>query len=122
MSRVGQEVRLYKWDDVPLETISEVFARKIVWGEREMVAQIFMKKGCVVPMHNHEAEQMTQVFTGALRFVIAGEEIIVRPGEILRIPSWVEHSATALEDTMEVDIFSPIRRDWLDKTDNYLRR
>jgi quercetin dioxygenase-like cupin family protein len=115
-------VKLYNWDDVPLETISERFARKIVWGERAMVAQIIMKKGCLVPMHNHESEQMTQVFTGALKFVIAGQEIIVRPGEILRIPSWVEHSAEALEDTMEVDTFSPIRHDWIDKTDDYLRR
>ena len=122
MTVAANDVRLYTWDDIPLETLSDVFSRKIVWGEREMIAQIFMKKGCLVPLHNHEAEQMTQVFKGALKFIVAGREIVVHEGEILRIPSWVEHSAEALEDTMEVDVFSPIRQDWLDKTDQYLRR
>ena len=65
-------------------------------------------------MHSHESEQMTYVLQGALKFLIAGEEITVREGEVLHIPSWVEHQAEALDDTFELDLFSPIRQDWLD--------
>ena len=99
-----------------------LLSRKIVTGEREMLAQIYLKKGALVPMHNHESEQMTYVLQGALKFLINGEEITVREGEVLHIPSWVEHQAEALEDTFELDIFSPIRQDWLDHTDTYFHK
>ena len=73
-------------------------------------------------MHSHESEQMTYVLQGALKFLINGEEITVREGEVLHIPSWVEHQAEALDDTFELDLFSPIRQDWLDHTDTYFQR
>jgi quercetin dioxygenase-like cupin family protein len=84
-----------------------------------MIAQVYLKRGALVPTHAHESEQLTCVLQGALRFLVNGEEIIVREGEVLCIPSWVEHQAEALEDTFELDVFSPIRQDWLDKTDDY---
>ena len=96
-----------------------MISRKIVTGEREMLAQIYLKKGALVPMHSHESEQMTYVLQGALKFLVGGEEITVREGEVLHIPSWVEHQAEALDDTFELDLFSPIRQDWLDHTDTY---
>ena len=99
-----------------------MLSRKIVAGEREMLAQVYLKRGCLVPMHSHESEQMIYVLQGALKFQVAGEEVTVREGEVLHIPSGVEHQAEALEDTFELDIFSPIRQDWLDQTDDYLRR
>ena len=105
-----------------LEKVTEMISRKIVTGEREMLAQIYLKKGALVPMHNHESEQMTYVLQGALKFLIAGEEITVREGEVLHIPSWVEHQAEALDDTFELDLFAPIRQDWLDHTDTYFHR
>src|SRR5687768_15259419 len=116
------EIQHLRWDDIPLEHVSETLSRKIITGEREMVTQIFMKQGCFVPTHSHESEQVTYVLKGALKFCLAGREIVVRAGEVLCIPSWLEHSAEALEETLEMDIFSPIRQDWLDKTDAYLRR
>jgi quercetin dioxygenase-like cupin family protein len=115
-------VRLYRWDELALEKVTEMISRKIVTGEREMLAQIYLKKGAVVPMHSHESEQMTYVLQGALKFLVGGEELVVRDGEVLHIPSWVPHQAEALEDTFELDLFSPIRQDWLDKTDDYFRR
>lgn len=118
----GGTVQHVAWNDVPLEQVNEHMGRKLVTGEREMVTQIFMKQGCFVPTHSHESEQITYVVTGALKFRLDGREIIVRAGEVLCIPSWMEHSAEALEETLEMDIFSPIRQDWLDKTDDYLRR
>ena len=96
-----------------------MISRKIITGEREMVTQIYLKRGAIVPMHSHESEQMTYVLQGGLRFLINGEEITVREGEVLHIPSWVPHQAEAIDDTFEMDIFSPIRQDWLDGTDSY---
>ncbi|MBI1873552.1 MAG: cupin domain-containing protein [Acidobacteria bacterium] len=115
-------VRLYRWDEIALEKVTELVSRKIITGEREMLTQIYLKKGCLVPMHSHVSEQMTYILQGALRFQIGGEEITVRVGEVLHIPSWVPHQAEALEDTFELDLFSPIRQDWLDKTDDYFHR
>ena len=109
--------RLQRWDELALEKVTEMISRKVVTGEREMLAQIYLKKGAVVPMHSHESEQITYVLQGALRFLIDGEQITVREGEVLLIPSWVEHQAEALDDTFELDVFSPIRQDWIDKTD-----
>ena len=115
-------VTLHRWDEIALEKVTEMVSRKLVTGEREMLAQIYLKRGCLVPMHSHESEQMTYILQGALKFLIGGEEITVREGEVLHIPSWVEHQAEALEDTFELDLFSPIRQDWLDHTDDYFHR
>ena len=115
-------VRLHRWDEIALEKVTEMLSRKIVTGEREMLAQVYLKRGCLVPMHSHESEQMTYVLQGALKFLVGGMEVTLREGEVLHIPSRVQHQAEALEDTFELDIFSPIRQDWLDHTDDYLRQ
>ncbi len=107
--------RLHRWDEIALEKITDMFSQKVVSGEREMLAQIYLKRGALVPLHAHESEQMTYVLQGALRFLVDGEEIIVREGEVLHIPAHVPHQAEALDDTFELDVFSPIRQDWLDE-------
>jgi quercetin dioxygenase-like cupin family protein len=105
--------RLFRWDEIALEKITEMISQKIVTGDREMLAQIYLKRGALVPMHAHESEQMTYILQGALRFHVDGEEIVVREGEVLHIPSGIPHQAEALEDTFELDVFSPIRPDWV---------
>jgi quercetin dioxygenase-like cupin family protein len=105
--------RVHRWDEIALDKITELMSQKIVAGEREMLAQIYLKRGALVPMHAHESEQMTYILQGALRFLVGGEEITVREGELLHIPSWTPHQAEALEDTFELDVFSPVRQDWL---------
>ena len=107
-------IPVHRWDEIALEKITEMFSQKIVTGDREMLAQIYLKRGALVPIHTHESEQMTYVLQGALRFLVDGEEIIVREGEVLHIPSGAPHQAEALEDTFELDVFSPIRSEWLD--------
>src|ERR1700674_401511 len=102
----------YTWDYVPLEQMSDVISRKVISGEKAMVAQVFLKKDAVVPEHSHESEQITYILEGALKFELEGREVIVRKGEVLLIPSWVPHRAVAMEDTLDLDIFSPIRKDW----------
>jgi quercetin dioxygenase-like cupin family protein len=112
----------YRWDDIASEKVTDLISRKVVTGEREMLAQIWLKQGAIVPTHAHESEQISYVLQGALKFTIQGEEFIVREGEVLHIPSMVPHQAEALDDCFEMDVFSPIRQDWLDKTDDYFRR
>jgi|SRR5688572_11582942 len=106
-------VRVHRWDEIALEKITEMISQKIVAGEREMLAQIYMKRGALVPMHAHDSEQMTYILQGALRVLVGGEGITVREGEVLQIPSGALHQAEALEDTVEFDVFSPVRQDWL---------
>jgi len=106
-------VRLHRSDEIALDKVTEMLSRKIVSGEREMLVQIYLKRGCLVPTHSHESEQMTYVLQGALKFLIGGDDITVREGEVLHIPSGMEHQAEALEDTFVLDVFSPIRQDWL---------
>jgi quercetin dioxygenase-like cupin family protein len=115
-------VRHVRWADLPKETVTAQLSRRLVTGERMMLAQVYLEKGCIVPRHSHENEQITWIVEGALRFWIGAdgaEEVVVRAGEVLHIPSNVPHMAEALEDTLDVDIFSPIRQDWLDHTDSY---
>src|SRR5207247_4333260 len=117
-----QTVRLHRWDEIALEKVTEMLSRKLVTGEREMLAQIYLKRGCLVPNHSHESEQITYVLQGALKFLIGGEEITVREGEVLHIPSWVEHQAEALDDTVELAVLSPRRQDWFAGTDPHFPR
>jgi quercetin dioxygenase-like cupin family protein len=112
----------YVWDKMEKEVLSPAIARKIISGDKAMVAQVFLEKGAVVPEHHHESEQITYILEGALKFELEGREIVVNAGEVLRIPSNVPHRAVALADTLDLDIFSPIRHDWLKRDDDYLRR
>lgn len=120
----SREVRWYRWEELPWEPLNEKLERRLITGERVMIAHVYLKKGCVVPLHRHENEQITYILEGALRFLIGedrGQEIVVHAGEVLHLPSNVPHEAEALEDTLDVDVFSPPRQDWLDRTDAYLR-
>ena len=114
-------MEFFTWDEMKKEVLSPTIGRKIISGERAMVAQVFLAKGAVVPEHHHESEQITYILEGALEFLIEGKTIVVGAGQVLRIPSNVPHRAVALEDTLDLDIFSPIRHDWLTKDDAYLR-
>src|ERR1700692_3114166 len=114
-------VEYFTWESVPLEVMSDMISRKVISGDKAMVAQVFLKKGAVVPEHHHESEQITYILDGALKFELEGREETVHKSEVLRIPSHVPHRAVALEYTLDLDIFSPIRTDWLTKDDAYLR-
>jgi quercetin dioxygenase-like cupin family protein len=114
----------HRWDDLPKEPLKEDLARRLISTDRMMLAQVFLDKGCIVPLHAHENEQLTYILEGKLRFWLGeeGSELVdVRAGEVLHIPSGVPHKAEALETTLDVDIFSPPRQDWLDGSDAYLR-
>jgi quercetin dioxygenase-like cupin family protein len=121
----GKGVTLHRWDDIPREPVTETISRRLVTGERMMLAHVYLAKGAIVPRHSHDNEQLTYILEGALKFWIGedgAQELIVRAGEVLVIPSNVPHKAEALEDTLDVDVFSPPRQDWLDGTDHYFRQ
>lgn len=114
-----------RWSDVPVEQMNPLITRQFITGERAMIARIDLKKGAVVPWHSHVHEQIAWIAEGALKFTMreqGGErEVVVRAGEVLVLPGNVPHMAEALEDTVDFDIFSPPRQDWIAKEDAYLR-
>ena len=114
-----------RWEDIPRETVTDRIARRLFTGERMMLAQVYLDEGAIVPWHSHENEQLTWVLEGTLKFWIGEEgspdvrEVVIEAGDVLFIPSNVPHKAEALADTLDVDIFSPPRQDWLDGSDTY---
>jgi quercetin dioxygenase-like cupin family protein len=116
--------RHYRWDDMPKETLNALLGRRMITGERVMLTHVYMEPGVIVPMHSHENEQLTYILEGTLRFWLGDDEsepVDVHAGEVLYIPPNLPHKAEALERTLDVDIFSPPREDWLAGTDDYLR-
>jgi len=114
-------MNLYSWDEIPEERLQEDISRKVISGERLMAAHVFLRKGAVVPAHNHESEQLTYILEGLLELTLPGGVFRLGAGQVLLIPSNLEHSAVALDDTLDMDVFNPIREDWLTGEDHYLR-
>ncbi len=109
------------WSSVALEDLNPLLQRQFVVGQEIMVARVLLKRGCIVPKHSHINEQFTYILEGALKFWIDGRVVVVNAGEVLTIPPNVPHKAEALVDTVDLDIFTPPRADWIGKTDQYLR-
>ncbi len=105
-----------------IEQLNDKLSRQMISGENATISQLLLKKGAVVPRHSHLNEQYSWIISGALKFIFDDREILVGAGEILLIPANVAHSAVALEDTVDVDIFAPRREDWIRKEDSYLRK
>lgn len=110
------------WHTIPLEDLNPLLQRQFVVGQEIMLARVLLKKGCIVPEHSHHNEQLTYIVEGALKFWIDNREITVHAGEVLCIPANMPHKAEAVEDTVDLDIFCPPRADWINRTDQYLRK
>jgi len=115
------ELRHVPWNSVEVEALNPLLGRHFVVGQSIMLARVLLKKGCIVPEHSHPNEQLTFILEGALKFWIDGKIIVVHAGEVLTIPPNMPHKAEALEDTVDFDVFSPPRADWMSGTDAYLR-
>ena len=116
------ELKHINWERLGLEDLNPLLQRQFVVGNDLMLARVLLKKGCHVPEHSHVNEQLTYILEGALKFKIDGKEIVVAAGEVLCIPPNMPHEAWALEDTVDLDVFNPPRKDWIEKSDAYLRR
>jgi quercetin dioxygenase-like cupin family protein len=110
------------WKTMEIEQLNDKLSRQMISGENATISQLLLKKGAAVPRHSHMNEQYSWIISGALKFVFDDREILVGEGEVLVIPANVAHSAVALEDTVDVDIFAPRREDWIRKEDSYLRK
>ena len=118
-------VTFHRWADMPKEKVTDLISRRLVTGQQMMLAHVYLAKGAIVPRHQHHNEQLTYILEGALRFWIGedgAQTMDIRSGEVLHIPSNVWHKAEALEDTLDVDVFSPPREDWLNHTDTYFHK
>jgi quercetin dioxygenase-like cupin family protein len=115
------EATHYRWTDIAPEAVNPSALRQYVTGERVTVARFELSRGGVVPRHSHTNEQVSCVLSGALKFKFDGREIVVRAGEVVQIPGMLAHEVDVLEDSVVIDVFSPVRRDWIDKTDDYFR-
>ena len=116
----------YNWATIPREELNPKVMRQAIHTERMTIARLLLRQGAVVAMHHHENEQVTMMKSGVLRFVFggreAGQEIVVRAGDVLRIPPNMPHMVEALEDSMATDLFSGRREDWISGDDAYLRK
>jgi quercetin dioxygenase-like cupin family protein len=114
------------WDAIPIEALSPLIGRQFLVGTNVMIARVLLKKGAIVPLHQHHNEQVSYILEGALKFILKAEtgdqEVVVRANEVLCIPPNLPHEAHALEDTVDLDIFNPPRQDWIDRDDAYLRK
>jgi quercetin dioxygenase-like cupin family protein len=114
----------FRWADVPEEQVRADLTRRLITADRIMLATVELERGCLVPKHAHMHEQLSYVLDGHLRLLVGedgGETYDVRAGEVVILPSNVPHAAEAMADTRVLDVFSPPREDWLNKTDSYLR-
>lgn len=110
-----------RWDDEPLERLSDKIGRRMLNGDSMTLAQITLEAGAVVPEHEHPNEQIATVLSGRLRFVVGGEERELGPGESVLIPGGVPHRVEVLTDAVVLDAFAPRREDWIRGDDAYLR-
>jgi quercetin dioxygenase-like cupin family protein len=114
----------YRWDELPREELSPLIGRRLITGSGMMIAHVYLARGAIVPMHAHVNEQITYILEGRLRFTFGddeGEVVEIGAGEVLTIPPHLPHKAEALADTLDVDVFTPPREDWLRGDDAYLR-
>ena len=98
----------------PVEMLKGVVRRTLAIGEKMMVVQITIEKGSAVPRHKHPHEQVGYLAEGRMKLTIGGETAELIPGDSYHIPPNIEHSATAIEALVAVDIFCPPREDYMD--------
>ncbi|MDH3439886.1 MAG: cupin domain-containing protein [Gammaproteobacteria bacterium] len=118
-------LQISNWEDIELETVNPGMKRRIATGELLTVARIYLADGFTVPMHSHHNEQVTQVISGRMHFVFGEKrekEQVLGPGDCVVIPAHLPHEATAIGDVEEMDMWAPRRDDWLDGSDDYLRK
>ncbi len=109
------------WVETEVEQLNAGIGRQMLNGDAMTLARVILAAGAVVPDHHHDSEQIANVLSGRLRFVIGDEEREVMAGESVLIPGGVPHRIEALDDSVVLDVFAPRREDWLRGDDAYLR-
>jgi quercetin dioxygenase-like cupin family protein len=114
-------VDVQRWEETPIDWLSPAIGRQMIHTETMTLARITLHRGAHVPMHEHPNEQIATVLQGLVRFAVDGEEREVTAGQSVPLPANVPHEVEALEDSIVLDVFSPVRDDWLRGDDAYLR-
>ena len=115
-------MEVHRWHEEPVEQLNPSIGRQMLHTDRMTVARIHLAAGAVVPRHQHENEQVANVVSGRLRFIVDDDQVVVGVGDSVTIPPNVPHEVEALEDTIVIDVFAPVREDWVRGDDAYLRR
>ncbi len=116
------EGTFYTWDDLPQTDVTPKIKRRLVSGQKVMSVQFVLEKGAIVAEHQHPHEQISHIISGKIEFVVGGQKQVMQAGDVLHIPSHVSHSAVALADTLNIEIFSPPREDFLStETPDYMK-
>jgi quercetin dioxygenase-like cupin family protein len=91
-----------RWEEIPLERLTEMASRRVIAGARQQLAHVWLKRGALVARQAHPAEQIVFVMDGAMRYRVdgPGEEVVLRTGDVLVIPANVPHQAIALDDSL----------------------
>ena len=95
------------------EVLEGVRLKTMAHGERTLLGEFRLGKGATVPAHNHPHEQTGYLVSGRLSFIIDGGEQVAEAGDAWCIAGGVEHAAEALEDSVVVEVFSPVREEYL---------
>lgn len=111
----------YDFEAVKKEKLSDKVTRQYVMGSKTMLVKWTLLKGAVIPLHFHPNEQITWITKGSVKVTSQGKEFIVKAGGVLIIPPYVPHEFVALEDTIDIDFFTPVREDWLNNTSSYIK-
>ena len=106
-------MQTYRWDTVPVEQVTNTIRRRMIVGAREMLVRWEFSKGALAARHSHPHEQIVVMVQGRLRLIVGDTETIMGRDDIVVIPPDTPHEAQALEDTIVMDIFSPLREDFL---------
>ena len=106
--------RAYDWDTVSEEEVMEGVRRKVIVGEKAMLVMYYIREGTEFPRHNHPHEQFAYILEGTFRMECDDGTFDLGPGSVMHVPSGAYHGGHAIGgDVVEVDIFSPIREDYL---------
>ncbi|MCA9977929.1 MAG: cupin domain-containing protein [Anaerolineales bacterium] len=95
------------------ELLPGVHLKTLVYGDKSLLSQFWFEKGAKIPTHQHPQEQTGYLISGRLAFIVAGEAIVAEAGDSWSIPGDVPHSADVLEEAIVIEVFSPVREDYL---------
>ena len=113
-------MKVYDLNQIENEEINSSYLRKVVYGDSLTVARVEVKAGQITRIHSHETEEVIFVLNGSWLFHLPEGDVVLNDNQMLCIPSGVEHSSEALEDTIALDICSKNRADWISGQDRVL--
>ena len=105
--------RRFAWDEIVPEQVYPGVERQVIDGAHQTLVRYVYRPGAIFPVHAHPQEQITTVLTGRIEFTVAGETVVLGPGETAIIPAGIPHGAAVVgDDTVEtLNSLSPRRMD-----------